>query len=69
MLSTETFQFWHLDFQHRRIRFVCQDGRIYDEPLEAEVPKDSYIATTTFDWEKWWIMSTTVCGHLIITEG
>ncbi|MCQ1949370.1 hypothetical protein NNX28_05425 [Arthrobacter sp. zg-Y859] len=70
VLSAELYRYWHLDFQRRRVKIVCQDGQILEEALPSEFsPKNSQIASSTFDWEKWWIISTTTRGHRIITEG
>lgn len=70
MISTELYKYWHVDFQHETIRIVCQDGQIIEEKLESESrTRGSQIASSTFDWEKWWVMSMTTKGDLIITEG
>lgn len=69
-LSTELYKYWHLVFQRRTVKIVCQDGRILDDTLPSKFsPKNSQIANATFDWEKWWIISSTTRGHRIITEG
>lgn len=68
--SAERYKYWQVDFQNGIIRIVHQDGRILEEELEAKFrERDSRIATSIFDWEKWWILSSTTRGDLIITEG
>ena len=45
-------------------------AQILEEELEPKFrARNSQIATSIFDWEKWWILSTTTKGDLIITEG
>lgn len=70
MISTELYKYWHLDFQNETIRIVCQDGQIIEDELESRfTPKGSQIASSTFDWENWWIISITTKGDRVITEG
>ncbi len=70
MLSAELYRYWHVDFQNETIRIVCQDGQFFEEELESRFrTADSQIVSCTFDWEKWWVMSKTTKGDLIITEG
>ncbi len=70
MIPTELFKYWHLDFQKETIQFVCQDGQIIKEELESRfIPKGSQIASSTFDWENWWIILITTKGDRIVSEG
>lgn len=70
MISTERYKYWHVDFRNDTIRIVCQDGQIIDGELQCRFKtRRSQIASSTFDWEKWWVMSITTKGDLIITEG
>ncbi len=70
VISADLYKYWHVDYQNRSIRIVCQDGRVFDEELELRHQRlDSQVATSTFDWEKWWILSTTIRNDLIISEG
>lgn len=70
IVSADLYKFWHVDYQNRSIRIVCQDGRVVDEELEAKYRStNSQIATSTFDWDNWWIWSTTTRNDLILTEG
>ena len=69
-ISTELYKYWHLDFQNETMRIVCRDGQILEEELECSfTPKVSQIASSTFDWENWWVISMTTKGDKIITEG
>lgn len=70
VISADLYKYWHIDFESGNIRIVCQDSRVFDETLEPKHQRpDSLVATSTFDWEKWWILSTTTKNDLIITEG
>lgn len=69
-LSADQYQFWHINFKSGTIAIVGQDGQILEQDLDPRFrPRNSQVATSTFDWEKWWISSTTVRGDLIVTEG
>jgi hypothetical protein len=70
VIPAEVYEYAHVDFQNETIRIVCQDGQIIEEELESRFRTGgSQIASSTFDWEKGWVMSMTVKGDLIITEG
>ena len=70
VISADRYKYWHIDYQNGSIRIVCQDGQVLEEELEARYqPTNSQVATSTFDWEKWWIWSTTTRNDLILTEG
>ena len=70
VISAELYKYWHIDFERGNFRIVCQDGRVLDATLEPKRQREnSLVATSTFDWEKWWIFSTTTKNDLILTEG
>lgn len=70
VISADLYRYWHVDYQNGSIRIVCRDGQILDDKLEPRHQRqDSQVATSTFDWEKWWIWSTTTRNDLILTEG
>lgn len=70
VLSAERFKYWHVDLRDGTIKIVCQDGQSHQDELEPRHrPKKTEIATSTFDWDNWWIISTTTRGDMIITEG
>lgn len=70
VISADRYKYWQVDFQNGTMKIVGQDGQILEEELEPKFrARDSQIATSIFDWEKWWILSTTTRGDLIITEG
>lgn len=70
VISTDLYKYWQVDFQNGTIKIVGQDGQVLEEELEPKFrARDSQVATSIFDWEKWWILSTTTKGDLIITEG
>lgn len=70
MLSADVYKYWHIDLLAMTCRIIFQDGRVVEGKLEPEwVPAKHLISSSTFDWEKWWIFSTTTRGHIIITEG
>lgn len=70
VISANRFKYWHVDYQTGTLRIVWQSGEVHDAELETGYrPTNSPVATSTFDWEKWWILSTTTRNDLIITEG
>lgn len=70
VISADLYRYWHVDYRDGSIRIVCKDGQILDDKLEPRHQRrDSRVATSTFDWEKWWIWSTTTRNDLILTEG
>lgn len=70
VISADRYKYWQVDFQNGTIKIVGQDGQILEEELGPKFrARDSQIATSIFDWEKWWILSNTTRGDLIITEG
>ncbi len=70
VISADKFKYWHVDYQTGTLRIVYQSGEVHDAELDTEHrPTNSPVATSTFDWEKWWILSTTTRNDLIITEG
>lgn len=70
VISADLYKYWHVDYQNGSIRIVRQDGQVLYEELEAKYrPTHSQVTTSTFDWEKWWIWSTTTRNDLILTEG
>jgi hypothetical protein len=70
VISADQYKYWQVDFQNGTIKIVCQNGQILEEELAAKYrARDSQIATSIFDWERWWILSTTTRDDLIITEG
>lgn len=69
-ISADLYKYWHVDYQSGSIRIVRQDGRVLEEELDAQYrPTNVQVATSTFDWEKWWIWSTTTRNDTILTEG
>jgi hypothetical protein len=70
VLSADRYKYWQLDFQSEIVRIVYQDGQIIEDQLEPRLQaRDSQIASSIFDWEKWWILSTTIRNDMVITEG
>jgi hypothetical protein len=70
VISADRYKYWQVDFQKGTIKIVGQDGQILEEELKPKFQvRDSQVAASIFDWEKWWILSTTTRGDLIITEG
>lgn len=70
VMSADLYKYWQVDFQNGTIKIVCQDGRVLEEDLEPKFrERDSQVAISIFDWERWWILSTTIKGDLVFTEG
>lgn len=68
-LSSDVFKYWIFDYSKLHIKIIFQDGREVTAAMSGEVQTlSSEIAASTFDWEKWWVISQTKRGHLIIAE-
>ena len=58
-MSADLYKYWQVDFQNGTIKIVCQDGRVLEEDLEPKFrERDSQVAISIFDWERWWISAT-----------
>ncbi|MCK2243738.1 MULTISPECIES: hypothetical protein [unclassified Crossiella] len=69
-ISADRYKYWQIDFQTGTIKIVSQDDQALEEELNPNFRvRPSQVAASIFDWEKWWILSTTTRGDLIITEG
>ncbi|WP_263310285.1 hypothetical protein [Brachybacterium atlanticum] len=69
-LSSDIFKYWQIDYETNSMKIVFQDGRALKDGLTPpESTANHYISSSVFDWEHWWIFSTTTRGHTIITEG
>lgn len=70
MISADLYKYWQVDFESGMIRIIRSDGELLEEELEARYrAPNSQVASSIFDWEKWWVSSTTTKGDMIITEG
>lgn len=70
VISAERYKYWKVDFRSGTITVVGQDGQTHEDVLPPRFhATDFQVAVSVFDWEKWWIMSTTTRGDLIVTEG
>lgn len=64
VISYEKYQFWVVDYARREVVIVERDGTKHTAPLdESDIPKDSTIAASIFDWEKWWVTIVTSQNH------
>ena len=69
-ISSDIYKYWRIDYQSNTMKTVFQDGRVLEGDLDASYSSvEHYLASSVFDWEHWWIFSTTTRGHTIITEG
>lgn len=68
-LSYETFQYWVIDRERKRLGVVLRSGeqRWSEIPADAGI-LDSQMVMTAFDWEKWWTVNSTVRGDLLFAE-
>src|SRR5699024_9025570 len=69
-VSAEIYKYWQIDYQRNILRIVYQDGRRVEQALDGKYVADKvHVATSIFDWEKWWVVSQTLKGHLVTAEG
>ncbi|QOD93526.1 hypothetical protein [Chryseoglobus sp. 28M-23] len=68
-LSSEWIRYFIVDRSSGIVRVVLQDGSSSELPLGEEFAAlSSQIATSVFDWDRWWIINTTVRGHVLVAE-
>lgn len=67
VLSHDVFSFWHTDYVKREISAVETDGTVHTEPMESD-PLPG-LASSTFDWEKWWLITRTLRNDVVIFLG
>jgi hypothetical protein len=66
-ISYDLFSFWHTDYVRREISVVHIDGTVHTEPMES-APAPG-LASSTFDWEKWWLITRTLRNDVVIFLG
>lgn len=58
-----------MDFVRNESVVITTDGRRHTQELPATAPwTDGYVAQSVFDWERWWVFSTTTRGDSLISE-
>ncbi|WP_440714246.1 hypothetical protein [Gordonia sp. FQ] len=68
-LSSKEFSLWELDWTTDQIRIVMQSGEEHFAHMGADVSRPSNeITRTMFDWDRWWLVTHTAKGHLVISE-
>lgn len=67
-LSAEKYQFWIIDHVEKTVSVVPQQGEKVTLPI-ADLPDIPGIAVSIYDWEKSWISTVTVRGHIVFTMG
>lgn len=67
--SSRYFKYWIIDRPNRRQRVITQHDGEYSIPIaEGDAILDSQLKETIFDWEKWWVINTTLRNDLVIAE-
>jgi len=65
-LSRDSFEYWGVDYRSNEIVIITTDGRRVTHPI-TPIPNNP-IASSWFDWEKWWVISETIRGDHVIAE-
>lgn len=68
LLSADRFRYWAVDFARNEIVVVTADGKRHFDTFSTEPWLDSPIERSVFDWERWWVISTTRRGDTLISE-
>ncbi|WP_328467271.1 hypothetical protein OHA21_48550 [Actinoplanes sp. NBC_00393] len=68
VLSADLFQYWAIDFVRNELLVVTADGQRHTEALSTPSWPNNQVAQSVFDWERWWIFSTTTRGDMLISE-
>jgi hypothetical protein len=68
VLSADRFQYWAVDFIRNEYIVVTTDGQRHAGALPATAWPDDLVAQSVFDWERWWVISTTRRGDTLISE-
>jgi hypothetical protein len=66
--SADRFQYWVIDFVRNEFEVVMTDGQRHAEALPPTTLRDNQVARSIFDWESWWVWSTTVRGDIFPSE-
>src|SRR5690242_6947716 len=66
--SSDQFRYWAIDFVRNEYTVVTSDGQRLVGALPTPARPDNQIAQSIFDWERWWVLSTTYRGDLLISE-
>jgi hypothetical protein len=66
--SADRFQYWVIDFERNEFEVVMTDGQRHTEALPPTTLRDNQVARSVFDWESWWVWSTTVRGDMFPSE-
>ena len=70
VVSADRYKYWVVDYARRELLIVEQDGTRHSEPLDVEdLPAQSPLAMSVFDWEMWWIWLHTTQKHTVIWAG
>ncbi|MEV0326954.1 hypothetical protein AB0H63_10970 [Micromonospora echinospora] len=68
VLSADQFRYWAVDFIRNEYIVVTTDGQHHVEPLPTTAWPNNQVAQSVFDWENWWVISTTRRGDTLISE-
>jgi hypothetical protein len=68
VLSADRFKYWAIDFVRNELVIVTADGQRYTEVLSTPSWPNNQVAQSVFDWERWWVFSTTVRGDALVSE-
>ena len=68
VLSADRFQYWAIDFVRKESLVITTDGQRLTEALQPDAWPNNQIAQSVFDWDRWWVISTTIRGDVLISE-
>lgn len=68
LLSSERFRYWAIDYERHECTVITADGQKHSRKLSSPPLPDNELASSVFDWENWWVISTTRRGDTIISE-
>jgi hypothetical protein len=68
VFSADRFQHWAVDFVRNECVVVTTDGQRFAGALPTTAWPDNQVAQSVFDWEHWWVISTTRRGDTLISE-
>lgn len=67
-LSADDYQYWAVDFVRGELTIIMANGQRISESVPAHSGRIPHVARAVFDWERWWVFSTTTRGDSLVSE-
>lgn len=65
-LSADDYQYWAVDFVRSEYTVIMANGQHITGSVPAVSGRLPQVALSVFDWERWWVFSTTIrCDYLV----